>query len=66
MTVFPARKHTSLSSLYCLCLRLCRCVVLHVTCESHPHADNVTPRCKKNAQIYISNKENDKNNTNAQ
>ena len=72
MTVFPARKRASLSSLHCrLCL--CRCVVLHVSC---PHAESVacpirdtirvSLRCKKKAKIYISTKENDKNNSNAQ
>ena len=38
MTVFPARKHASLSTLDC-CLCLCHCVVLNLSC---PRAENVT------------------------
>ena len=67
MTVFLATKRKSLSSLHCY---LSRCVVLQVSCR---HAENVTCRTcditlrsKKKAKIYISIKENDKTNSNAQ
>ena len=42
MTIFPARKRASLSSLH-FCLCLCCCVVLHV---SFPHDENVTFRVR--------------------
>ena len=70
MTVYPVRKHASLSSLHC-CLCLCRCVVLHV---SGPRAENVTCRRgdstlrgrKEKAKIPIFTKENYKNNSDTQ
>lgn len=42
MTIYPARKRTALFSLDC-CLRLCRCVVLCMTC---PLDENVSYRIK--------------------